>query len=105
MPMFALGNPIFLGSVRTRDTVNNPCVLKVSVKMMVFTTPIRPNRFNLSIQETLHMSLKSIEYLFNIRLMFKKIGLSEPRVIIDKVDIVFVPPRRNTGWTPDISMD
>jgi hypothetical protein len=105
VPVFALGNSILLGTVRTRDTVNNPCALKVSVKTMVFTTPIRLNRFNLSIEKTLDMSLKSIEYLFNIRLMFKKIYPSEPGVVIDKADIVFVPPRRDAGWTPDISMN
>jgi hypothetical protein len=92
VPVFALGNSILLGTVRTRDTVNNPCALKVSVKTIVFTTPIRLNRFNLSIEKTLDMSLKSIEYLFNIRLMFKKIYPSEPGVVIDKADIVFVPP-------------
>jgi hypothetical protein len=61
----------------TGNTVRDPHALKILVKAMVLTTPIRLNRFNFGIQKTLNMSLESIKNLLNIRLVFKEINPAE----------------------------
>jgi hypothetical protein len=51
------------------------------------------------------MGLKSMKHLLNIRFIFDKIDPAKARIIIDKANIVLVPPRGGTCWTPDIRMN
>ena len=66
--------------------------LKIAIELVVFTTPVGLNNLDFAIQEAFDMSLKVIEDLLNIRLMFKQINPNEARVIINKTDIILVPP-------------
>jgi hypothetical protein len=66
MLMFALSDPVLLGSMGARDTMNYAGALKIPMQTMVFTTPVGLNRLDLGVQQTLNMSLKRIEYLFHI---------------------------------------
>jgi hypothetical protein len=47
------------------------------MQLMVLTTPIRLNGFNLSVKKTLYMRLEGIENLLNIRLVLEEINLTE----------------------------
>jgi cellobiose-specific phosphotransferase system component IIB len=46
------------------------------------------------------MSLKSMKHLLNIRFIFDKIDPAKARIIIDKADIVLVPPQRRYMLDP-----
>jgi hypothetical protein len=72
--VFALGNPVLLRSMRTRNAMRNTSALKVAMQLMILTTPIRLDSLDLGIQETLDMSLEGVKHLFNIRLVFQKIN-------------------------------
>jgi hypothetical protein len=77
-----------------RDTMNYAGVLKVPMQTMVFTTPVGLKRLDLGVQKTLNMSLKRIEYLFHIRFVFKEIDPTKARIVINKANIILVPPLR-----------
>lgn len=94
MSMFTLSDPILLRRMWTRDTVNNTRALEVAIETMILTPPppIGLNGLDFSIQKAFNISLESIKYLFNVRLVFKKINPSESRIIIYETNIVLVPP-------------
>jgi hypothetical protein len=75
------------------------------MEFVVFTTPIGLNCLDLRIQKALNISLESIEYLLNIRLVFNKIDPTKTCVIIDKTDIIFETSRRGNGRTPNIGVN
>jgi hypothetical protein len=77
MTVFTLCNTVLLRCLWTGNTVRDPRALKILVKAMVLTSPIRLYSFNFGIQKTLNMSLESIKNLLNIRLVFKKINPAE----------------------------
>jgi hypothetical protein len=77
MTMLALGHPILLRGMRTRDAMRDAGALKISMQLMVLTTPIRLNGFNLSVKKTLYMRLEGIENLLNIRLVLEEINPTE----------------------------
>jgi hypothetical protein len=52
--------------------VRDAGALKIAVKLMIFPTPIRPNNLNFGVEKAFNMSLKSIENLLDIRLMFMR---------------------------------
>ena len=66
--------------------------LKIAMDLVVFTTPVGLNSLDFAIQKAFDMSLKVIEDLLNIRLMFKQINPNEARVVINKINIILVPP-------------
>ena len=103
--MFTFSDAILLGSVRTRDTVRDPHALEVAMKFVIFTTPIRLNCLDFSVQKALDMSLEIIKDLLNVRFVFYKIYISKMRVVINEANVVFVPSRRNTCWPPHIRMN
>jgi hypothetical protein len=72
---------------------------------VVFTTPVRLKSLDLSVQKTLNMSLKGIENFFYIRFVFKEINPAKTRIVINKANIVLVPPRGDTGRPPNIIMN
>ena len=76
--------------------------LKVAMEFVVFTTTIGLNDLDFTIQKTFDMSLKILEDLLNIRLVFKKINPGEARVVINKTKIILVPYRRSKSGTPNI---
>ena len=92
MTVFALGNTVLLRCMWTRHTVRDARALKIAMELVVFTTPVGLNSLDFAIQEAFDMSLKVIEDLLNIRLMFKKINPSEAHVVINKANIILVPP-------------
>jgi hypothetical protein len=61
----------------TRDAMRDAGALKISMQLMVLTTPIRLNGFNLSVKKTLYMRLEGIENLLNIRLVLEEINPTE----------------------------
>jgi hypothetical protein len=71
---------------------------------MVFPTPIGLNRLDLGVQKTLNMSLKRIKYLFHIRFVFKKIDTTKTRIIINKANIILIPPG-DVGCPPNIRVN
>ena len=93
MTVFALGNTILLRCMWTRHTVGDARALKVAIKLVEFTTPVRLNNLDFAIQKAFDMSLKVIEDLLNIRLVFKQINPGEARVVINKTNIILVPSR------------
>jgi hypothetical protein len=103
--MFTLSDPILLRRMWTRDTVNNTRALEVAIETMILTPPIGLNGLDFSIQKAFNISLESIKYLFNVRLVFKKINPSESRIIIYETNIVLVPPGGRTCFTPNIRMN
>ena len=56
---------------------------------MILATPVRLNRTNFGIEETLYMVLKGIEHSLYIRLVFQQIYPIETVLIIDKTHIKF----------------
>ena len=93
MTVFVLGNTVLLRCMWTRHTVRDARALKIAMELVVFTTPVGLNSLDFAIQEAFDMSLKVIEDLLNIRLMFKQINPSEARVVINKTNIILVPPK------------
>jgi hypothetical protein len=69
---------------------------------VIFTTPVGLKRLDLGVQKTLNMSLKGVEYLFHIRFVFKEINPAKMRVVINKTNIVLIPPRGDTSRPPYI---
>ena len=68
-------------------------MLKVAMEFVVFTTPVGLNDLDFIIQKAFDMSLKVVENLLNIRLVFKQINPGEARVVINKTNIILVPSR------------
>ena len=73
MTVFTFSNTVLLRGVRARYSMRDSCPLKITVQPMIFTTPVRLNCFDFSVQKAFDMSLEGIENLLNIRLMFKEI--------------------------------
>ena len=67
--------------------------LKIVMELAVLTTLVGLNGLDYAIQKAFDMSLKVIEELLNIRLVFKQINPSEARVVINKTNIILVPPK------------
>ena len=105
MTVFALSNTVMLRCMWTRHTVRDARALKIAMELVVFTTPVGLNSPAFAIQKAFDMSLKVIEDLLNIRLVFKQINPSEARVVINKTNIILVPPRRRNSGTPNIRMN
>jgi hypothetical protein len=60
MVMFPFGGAVLLVGVRTRDAMGNTQGAKEGVvNFLIFPTPIELNTFDLSVNETLYMSLKT----------------------------------------------
>ena len=76
--------------------------LKVAMEFVVFTTPVGLNGLDFIIQKAFDMSLKVVENLLNIRLVFKQINPGEARVVINKTNIILVPSRRSKIGTLNI---
>jgi hypothetical protein len=49
-----------------RNTMLNADATKIGIEAVILTTPIRLHSTNLSVKETLNMSLKDVEDVFNI---------------------------------------
>ena len=75
--MLALGHPVLLRGMGTRDAMRDAGALKIAMQLVVLTTPIRLDGFDLSVKKALYMRLKSIENLLNIRLVLKEINPTE----------------------------
>ena len=105
MSMFAFNNAVLLRGVRTRHTMGYARTLKIAMQLMVLTAPIRLDGFNLSVQKTLNMSLKSIENLLNIRFVLEKINPTKTGVVVNKTNIVLIPPGRGNSRAPNIGMN
>ena len=103
MTVFALGNTVLLRCMWTRHTVGEARALKIAMKLVVFTTPVGLDGLDFIIQEAFDMSLKVIEDLLNIRLMFKQINPSELAIVIDKADVIFFSTKRISGMAPYIT--
>jgi hypothetical protein len=81
--LLAFSDAILLRGVRIGQTMRDTCVLKIAMQFVVFTTLARLNRVDFGIKETLNMSLKRIENLLNIRLVFQEINPAETRIVIN----------------------
>jgi hypothetical protein len=62
------------------------------METMVFATPVRLDSLYFGVQKALNMGLESIKNLLNIRLVLEEINPAKTRMIINKANIVFVPP-------------
>jgi hypothetical protein len=105
MAMFAFSNTVLLRGMRTRHPMRDANTLKIAIKAVILNTPIRLDNFDFSIEETFNMSLKSIENLLDIRLMFQEIYPTEERIVINKTNIVCIATRRSNSRSPNIRMN
>jgi hypothetical protein len=105
MAMFAFSNTVLLRGMRTRHPMRDANTLKIAMKAVILTTPVRLDSFDFSIEETFNMSLKSIENLLDIRLMFQEIYPTEARIVINKANIVGISTRRRNSRSPNIRMN
>ena len=67
--------------------------MKVAMEFVVFTTPVGLNGLDFTIPKAFDMSLKVVENLLNIRLVFEQINPAKTRVVINKANIILVPSR------------
>jgi hypothetical protein len=105
MSMFTLCNTILLRRMRAGYAVNNTRALKITMELVVFTTPIGLNCLDLRTQKALNIGLESIEHILNIRLVLKKIDPTKTCMIIDKANIIFITSRGGDCRTPNIGVN
>jgi hypothetical protein len=103
--VLAFSDAILLRGVRTRHTVRDTRELKIAMQFVVFTTLARLNRLDFGIKETLNMSLKRIENLLNIRVVFQEINPAETRIVINKAHIILKTTRGSNGRSPNIRVN
>ena len=72
---------------------------------MILTTPIGLNCTNLSVEKTLHMSLKDIKNVFDIRFMLKEIDPVMVAIVINKTNIILITSRGGHRRTPNICVN
>jgi hypothetical protein len=70
-----------------------------------YHTPVRLNILDFGIEEMLNMSLKCIENLLNIKLVFQEINLAETRIVINKAHIILKNTRESNSGTPNIGVN
>ena len=105
MTVFAFSNAVLLRRVRARHTMRDASALEITMQPVILTTPVGLNSYDFSVEKTLNMSLKGIEYLLNVRLMLKEINPREARVIVNKAHIIFITSGRSNSWPPNIRMN
>ena len=105
MMVFAFSNPVLLRGVWAGHTMRDPSALKITVQSMVLATPVGLNYDDFSVEKTLNMSLKSIKYLLNVRLVLKEINPRETRVIVNKAHIILIASGRGNSRPPNIRMN
>ena len=72
--------------------MRDPRALEIPMEFVIFTTPIRLNCLDFSVQKAFNMSLKIIKDLLDIILMLDETDPAKTRIVIYETDIVFVPP-------------
>jgi hypothetical protein len=101
--MFTFNRVILLMSVRTRDKMINTNMLKERTQLVVLTPP---NLFAwVGSSDQRGVSLKIMELLKNLGLMFEKINPSELTKIINKRYVIVVFSNRSRGRAPNIRKD
>jgi hypothetical protein len=78
---------------------------KLGMKSLIFPTPIRLNAFDLSVKETLNMSLKLHKNALGISAVSHKINPREFAKVINKTYVIFVATNRNGDKTPNIRIN
>lgn len=79
--------------------------VKIVMKTMVFTTPIRLNCTDLRTKKTFNMLLKLQENFLNIGFVFEKIDPREFAVVINKINIKFESTGRWVSRPPNVSVN
>jgi hypothetical protein len=105
MTVFTLSDAVLLGGMWAGHTVRYTSALKILMKLMIFTTPVRLDGFNFGVEKKLDMSLESIKHLLDIRFVFKKINPAKTRVVINETNIVLKTTRRSNCRTPNIRVN
>jgi hypothetical protein len=105
MTVFTLSDTVLLGGMWAGHTVRYTSALKILMKLMIFTTPVRLDGFNFGVQEKLDMSLESIKHPLNIRFVVKKVNPAKTRVVINETNIVLKTTRRGNCRTPNIRVN
>jgi hypothetical protein len=102
---YAPAGAILLMCVWTRDPMENTELLKESIEVPVFTSPVRLNMDNFLIKEALNMILKLQKDIKHIRFAFKKVETSKTTKSINKTHTIVVSTNRNLGRTPHIGIN
>ena len=105
VPVLPFSYTILLGCMWIGYAMRNTDTLKKFMQAVVFTPPIRLNRTDFCIEESLDMGLKIIENLFDIKFMFKKINPCKTAKVINKANIKLKTCRGGEGRTPHIGMN
>jgi hypothetical protein len=105
MTVFALSDTVLLGGMWAGHTVRYTTALKILMKLMIFTIPVRLDGFNFGVQEKLDMNLESIKHPLNIRFLFKKVNPAKTRVVINEINIVLKTTKRGNYRTPNIRVN
>jgi hypothetical protein len=103
--MFVFSGTILLMCVWTRDPMDSTELLKESIEVPVFTSPIRLNMDNFLIKEVLNMILKLHKDIKHIRFAFNKVEPSKTTKSINKSHIIVVSTNRSLGRTPHIKIN
>jgi hypothetical protein len=100
--VLVLCESILLVHVWAWDMMKDTHMLEEGGEFLILTFPIRLNSVNLCIKEALNHLLKFMEFVKNIRLVFKEIKPCEFTVVINERHIVLKFSNGKRGNTPYI---
>jgi hypothetical protein len=97
MAMLALDGAILLVSVWAGNMMGYTYAFEEGVQGLILPSPIGLNSTNFAIKLSFNKILKITKTLKNFRLMTQKVDPSELAIIVNKTDIIIMPPNR--GWS------
>jgi hypothetical protein len=100
--MLMLSGTILLMCVGARNQMRNATLGEKGIQFFLFSSPIRLDGQNLSIQDALHMLLKNVKLSKHLGLMFQEKNSSVFGEIIDEANIISVSANRTRRRTPHI---
>src|SRR6266540_2252413 len=88
MTMFSFSCPILLTCIGAGDVVSDADLCKKRVEFLVLSSPVRLDRDNFSVKETLHKSLEFNKFTKNFGFKFQRMDPSKFTVIINETNII-----------------
>jgi hypothetical protein len=105
MAMLHFYRTVLLVGVGAEDMVANADFREESMKLLVFTSPVRLNGDNLPVKKTLHKFFEFNKFREHLRLKFQWINPEKFTVIINKAHIIMFVSNRFRGMTLNIGID
>lgn len=103
--MFSFNQPILLMSIRTRNPMHDPNLVKEFMQFLIFPSLIGLISQDFWIKSSFSLFLKLNKNLLNFRFVLLEINLIELAIVIYETTIIFITIDRWSSWTPHVGMN